>query len=77
MNYKAYSIKDFAKIMDVHPNTIRKCIKETKIAAFRIGTGKKASWRILESEIERLLSYDLKQVIDRLVEEKVKENMEK
>ena len=76
MNYKFYSIKDFAKIMDVHPNTIRRCIKDAKISAFRIGTGKKASWRILESEIERLLSYDLKQVIDRLVNEKIKENKE-
>lgn len=72
MEIPVYTVKEFAKIMQMHPNTIRKAIKSGKITAFKIGKGPKSEWRILHSEIERLISYDMKEIIDRLVVERLK-----
>lgn len=72
MENQAYTVKDFSKLMKMHPNTIRKAIKTGKITGFKIGKGPKAEWRILTSEVERLISYDMEQVINRLVDERLK-----
>lgn len=55
-----YTISEFAKLMKLHPVTIRRAIKAGRIHAFRAGRGKKSPWRIPETEIERimLMSYD-------------------
>ncbi len=48
------TVEEFAKLMKMHPNTIRKAIKKGNIFASRPGMGKKSPYRIAESEIERL-----------------------
>ena len=67
------SISDFAKKLNVHHNTIRRAIKKGRIRAFRVSDEKKAAFRIPVSEIDRLALFDMKEMIDNLVEAKLKE----
>ncbi len=54
-----FSIKEFAKKLSLHPNTIRKAIKSGRIQAFRLSQGKTSSYRIPGSEINRITTMDL------------------
>lgn len=58
-----YSIKEFAQIVGVHPNTVRNCIKSGRISSFRLNNGKNAAYRIPSSEIDRLVKYNLDLVL--------------
>ncbi len=49
-----FTVEEFSKQIKVHPGTLRKLIKTGKIYAIRVGVGKKAPYRIPESELERL-----------------------
>lgn len=69
-----YSIKQFAKKLDVHENTIRRAIKNGRISAFRVGAGKKATFRIAHSEIGRIALFDLKDMIKKMLKEEKKED---
>jgi hypothetical protein len=53
MNY--LSVKDFAKRMDMCPQSIRIAIRKGRLYAIRPSIGVKAPYRIPESECERLL----------------------
>lgn len=64
-----YSIKEFALKVRVHPNTIRNSIKNGRLNAFRIGIGRNANYRIPSSETQRLALFDLKGLIDKLIQE--------
>jgi excisionase family DNA binding protein len=68
---KFLTIKEFAEKLRVHPNTIRKAIKNGKINAFQTGTGKKSSYRISETELGRIVEFDMTKIIERIVEEKM------
>ena len=68
------SIKEFAAKVGVHPNTVRKSILKGRLAAFRIGIGKRASYRIAKTEIDRIALIDLEQIVNQLVEKKLQEN---
>lgn len=48
------TVEEFAKCMKMHPATIRRSIRNGKIFATRPSIGKKAPYRIAESELERL-----------------------
>ncbi len=65
------SIKEFAAKIGAHPNTIRRAIKRGRISACDIGSGGKHIYRIAKSEIERIALLNLKNIIDKLVEEKM------
>jgi excisionase family DNA binding protein len=65
------SIKEFASKVGAHPNTIRRAIKKGRITACDIGSGSKKIFRISRSEIERIALLNLKNIIDKLVEEKL------
>lgn len=52
MNY--LTLKEFGERIKMHPATIRRSIKEGKIYATRPSAGKRAPYRIAESELERL-----------------------
>lgn len=65
------SIKEFASKVGVHPNTIRRCIKNGRLSACDVGSGNKKIYRIAKSEIERIALLNLKNIIDTLVEEKM------
>lgn len=55
-----FTIKEFAAKLRVHPNSVRRSIKAGRIMAFSFGTDKKRTFRIPSSEIERIISSDLK-----------------
>lgn len=48
------TVEEFAKRFNVSQATVRKAIREGKIFATRLSMGKKAPYRICETEIERL-----------------------
>jgi len=48
------TVEEFAQRIKMHPGTVRKGIKEGKIFAIRPSMGKRAPYRIAESELERL-----------------------
>ena len=54
MNKEFYSVEEFAILLDLTPQTIRKSIREGRIFAIRAGIGKKSAYRIHHSQIDRL-----------------------
>lgn len=54
MSVNFLTLEEFAERIKLHPTTIRRAIKQGKIFASRPSTGKKAPYRIAESELERL-----------------------
>lgn len=67
------SISEFAEVLGKSPSTIRRAIESQRIMAIRIGKGKKASYSIPRSEIDRIGIVDLEDMINRLIEKKLKE----
>ncbi len=65
------SIKEFAAKIGAHPNTIRRAIKKGRLSACDIGSGSKHVYRIAKSEIDRIALLNLKNIIDKLVEDKL------
>jgi len=66
------SIPEFAEVLRVHPNTIRKAIKCGRIQAFRAGSGRTSAYRIYRSELERMSQFDAKEMIDKIIENRIK-----
>jgi len=64
------SIKEFAFILKVHPNTIRRAIKSGRINGFKVGYGVKATYRIARAEINRIAIFDLEEMIERIIEKR-------
>ena len=54
MNMKFLTVEEFAERIKLHRATVRRAIKQGKIFASRPSPGKKAPYRIAESELERL-----------------------
>ena len=73
MEKQFYSIKEFAKILDVHENTVRNAIRNKKIETIRLGIGPKSGYRIAKSELSRMISFDLNVMIDGMIEKKMRE----
>ena len=48
------TVEEFAKRIKLHPGSVRRAIRQGKIYASRPSVGKKAPYRIAESELERL-----------------------
>jgi excisionase family DNA binding protein len=48
------TVEEFAHRIKMHPQSVRKSIKEGKIYASRPSMGKRGPFRIAESELERL-----------------------
>lgn len=65
------SIKEFAAILGVHPDTIRRSIRRGRISAVRIGGGKRSVYRILKSETNRMALCDLEDYIQKIVEKRI------
>ena len=53
------TIIEFAAILGMHHNTVRRAIKNGRISAFKLGAGNRASYRIPRSEIQRIAEYDV------------------
>jgi excisionase family DNA binding protein len=56
-----YSIQMFAKLVGVHPNTIRNGIRNGKIHAVDHGTRNRKYWRIHYKEVERMGVFSLRE----------------
>ena len=69
-NLNVLTIIEFAKEIRVHPNTVRNGIKCGRIQAFRAGKGKSASYRIMRSELERMIAFDASELIEKIVKER-------
>ena len=65
------SIKEFAFLLKVHPNTIRRAVKSGRINAFKVGYGLKATYRIARAEINRIALFDLEDMIQRIIEKRM------
>jgi excisionase family DNA binding protein len=48
------TVAEFAEKIKMHPRSVRRLIREGKLFACRLSEGKKAHYRIAESEIERI-----------------------
>ncbi len=68
-----YTVKELAETLRVHVNTVYKGIKCGRIQAFRAGSAKFSDYRIAESEIDRMLEFDSKVLIDKIIDEKIKQ----
>lgn len=66
------TVKEFSKLLKVHPNTVLNSIKKGRIQAFRISNGPRASYRIPFSEIQRLCMVDMNEIIDKMVQDRMK-----
>jgi len=64
-------------MLNVHPNTIYNSIKSGRIHACRIGGGKKGSYRIYENDIERLIESDSREIIEKIIQNRVEEELKK
>lgn len=67
------SIKEFARKLGVHSNTIRRAIKSKRISALRIGTGNRAVYRIANTEVLRMAQFDLEAYIEEIVQKRLEE----
>ena len=65
METKLYTITELSKILDLHPKTILRFIKEGKIKGNKVGR----SWRVTEAELQRYCHGELSDF--KVVEEKV------
>ena len=66
------TVKEFARKMRLHSNTIYRAIRKGKLNAVRIGSGKKATFRISSSEVNRIALCDLEELVSKIIEEKIK-----
>lgn len=64
------SINEFALLLRVHPNTIRRSIKSGRISAFKVGSGKRGTYRIPKNEINRIALFDLEDMIEKIIEKR-------
>jgi len=71
------TVEEFSQVIGAHPHSIRNMIKKGRLSAFRMGGGERSSYRIPRSEIERLSMVNLDQVIDGLVEQRMKQAKKK
>lgn len=55
-NMKFYTTKEFAKLLEIHPNTVRKMIKAKRLHPVNVGTAKKPKYKIPEEDLDRLMS---------------------
>lgn len=67
-NDQFLSIKEFAVLARVHPNTIRRGIKSGKIHAIKLGVGRNCIYRISKTEVNRVAIVDLEKVIQVLID---------
>jgi excisionase family DNA binding protein len=63
-----FTIYEFAKLMKVSHQTIRRAVKDGRINAVRI-PGKKSITRIPKSEMQRLGMFNLREVIKKIISE--------
>jgi excisionase family DNA binding protein len=56
MEDEFFTVKEFAEMLKVHTDTIRKEIKRGRLRAIRIGIGKNSVLRIYKYELDRYIA---------------------
>ncbi len=69
------SIRQFADLINAHPNSVRNMIKKGTISAFRMKVAINSSYRIPRTEAYRLCVINLEEVVNKLVDEKIVNNL--
>lgn len=64
------SIKEFAGLLGVHPNTVRRAIKSGRVMGFKLGEGRRSVYRIPRTEINKVALYDLEDMIVKIITQK-------
>ncbi len=67
LNEEFLTVKEYAKLLGIHPNTVRRSIKTGRLSAFKVGSGKRSNYRISRSEINRMAFADLEKVIEKII----------
>ena len=75
MTKEYLTVEQFANIMKICSHTVYRAIKSGRLKAFRVGFGKKASWRISSYELERMEAFDAEEMIANIVQEKIKKRL--
>ncbi len=68
------SIKEFASLLRVHPDTVRRGIKRGRISGFKVGGGKRSIYRIPCTETNRMAICDMEAMVDKMVEKRIQNN---
>ncbi len=68
-----FTIMEMADKLRIHPNTVRKAIKEGRIQAFRTGAGLRSEYRIPVTEINRISEMDMSKLIEQMIDRKLEE----
>ena len=58
---KFYSVKEFSGILRVHPNTVRKMIKNGRLHPINTGSDVKPNYKIPDDDLLRLMSESFEQ----------------
>lgn len=69
-----YTIKEFARKLRVHPNTIRNGIKTGHINAFRTGTSDKSSYKIPHTEIHNMARKQYETIAFKMAKTQIKDD---
>ena len=64
------TVKEYAQLLGIHANTVRRSIKNGHLSAFKTGAGK-SIFRIPRAEIDRLALVNLEKIIENKIEDKI------
>lgn len=59
---KFYTVKEFAEILRVHPNTVRKMIKMNRLHPINTGCISRPTYKIPEDDLLRLRAESFKEI---------------
>ena len=68
-NDEYLTVSEFALLLRVSKRTIFRAIKNGKLQAVNIGQGVNKYWRIPKSEINRIAVFDLRNLINNIMED--------
>lgn len=66
INDKYYTVEEFARILKIGPQSIRRAIRSGRIQAFRVSIGKKAAYRIADTEFDRIAIMTYEETINNI-----------
>lgn len=61
------TVKEYAYLLGIHANTVRRSIKTGRLHAFKVGSGKRSEFRIPRTEINRMAFEDLEKILEAIV----------
>lgn len=61
------TVKQFADMVKMHPNSIYKAIRKGRLQAFRITDSRQSAWRIPESEVNRIAIKDMDVILNKII----------